>query len=167
MREQKSAGIVLFRNDSGKNEFLLLNYPQGHWDFVKGKIEQNETSHETALRETKEETGITNIEFVDGFEESVEYDFRFKKENIHKKVIFFLAKTNEKNIKLSHEHNDYLWLEYNDALKKTTFENAKNVLTKANEFLSSYYLIVIVLRYVQGFWNQELFFPQSESHYHL
>jgi len=48
-----------------------------------------------------------------------------------------LAKTNEKNIKLSHEHNDYLWLEYNDALKKTTFENAKNVLTKANEFLSS------------------------------
>jgi len=137
MREQKSAGIVLFRNDSDKNEFLLLNYPQGHWDFVKGKIEQNETSYETALRETKEETGITNIEFVDGFEESVEYDFRFKKENIHKKVIFFLAKTYEKNIKLSHEHNDYLWLEYNDALKKTTFENAKNVLTKANEFLSS------------------------------
>ena len=137
MREQKSAGIVLFRNDSDKNEFLLLNYPQGHWDFIKGKIEQNETSHETALRETKEETGITNIEFVDGFEESVEYDFRFKKENIHKKVIFFLAKTNEKNIKLSHEHNDYLWLEYNDALKKTTFENAKNVLTKANEFLSN------------------------------
>ena len=137
MREQKSTGIVLFRNDSGKNEFLLLNYPQGHWDFIKGKIEQNETPHETAIRETKEETGITNIEFVDGFEESVEYDFRFKKEDIHKKVIFFLAKTNEKNIKLSHEHNDYLWLEYNDALKKTTFENAKNVLTKANEFLSS------------------------------
>ena len=137
MRKQKSAGIVLFRNISNENEFLLLNYPQGHWDFIKGKIEQNETSHETAIRETKEETGITNIEFVDGFEESVEYDFRFKKEDIHKKVIFFLAKTNEKNIKLSHEHNDYLWLEYNDALKKTTFENAKNVLTKANEFLSS------------------------------
>ena len=137
MREQKSAGIVLFRNDSDKNEFLLLNYPQGHWDFVKGKVEKGETPHETALRETKEETGITNIEFIDGFEESVEYDFRFKKEDIHKKVIFFLAKTNEKNIKLSHEHNDYLWLEYNDALKKTTFENAKNVLTKANKFLSS------------------------------
>ncbi|HIA10286.1 MAG TPA: NUDIX domain-containing protein [Candidatus Nitrosopelagicus sp.] len=137
MRKQKSAGIVLFRNISNENEFLLLNYPQGHWDFIKGKIEQNETPHETAIRETKEETGITNIEFVDGFEESVEYDFRFKKEDIHKKVIFFLAKTNEKNIKLSHEHNDYLWLEYNDALKKTTFENAKNVLTKANEFLSS------------------------------
>ena len=137
MGTEKSAGIVLFRRDSSKNEFLLLNYPQGHWDFVKGKLEQNETPHETAIRETREETGITNIEFLDGFEESVEYDFRFKKENIHKKVIFFLAKTSEKNIKLSHEHNDYIWLKYNDALKKTTFENAKNVLSKANEFLSS------------------------------
>ncbi len=137
MGTEKSAGIVLFRNDASKNEFLLLNYPQGHWDFVKGKVEQNETPHETALRETKEETGITNIEFIDGFEESVEYDFRFKKEDIHKKVIFFLAKTDEKKIKLSDEHNDYLWLEYNTALKKTTFENAKNVLTKANEFLST------------------------------
>jgi 8-oxo-dGTP pyrophosphatase MutT (NUDIX family) len=82
MGTEKSAGIVLFRNDASKNEFLLLNYPQGHWDFVKGKVEQNETPHETALRETKEETGITNIEFIDGFEESVEYDFRFKKEDI-------------------------------------------------------------------------------------
>jgi len=40
MREQKSAGIVLYRNASNKNEFLLLNYPQGHWDFVKGKVEE-------------------------------------------------------------------------------------------------------------------------------
>jgi len=135
MREQKSAGIVLFRNASNKNEFLLLNYPQGHWDFVKGKVEPGETPHKTALRETKEETGISDIEFIDGFEESVEYDFRFKNEDIHKKVIFFLAKTNEKKISLSLEHNDFVWLEYDDALKKTTFRNAKNVLSKANEFL--------------------------------
>ena len=137
MEEEKSAGIVLFRSILDKNKFLLLNYPQGHWDFIKGKIEQTETPHETALRETKEETGISNIEFIDGFEESVEYDFRFKNQDIHKKVIFFLAKTSEKKISLSHEHNDYLWLGYDDALKKTTFENAKNVLSKANQFLSS------------------------------
>ena len=137
MREQKSAGIVLFSNTSNKNEFLLLNYPQGHWDFIKGKVEQGETPRETASRETKEETGISDIEFIDGFEESIEYDFRFKNEDIHKKVIFFLAKTNEKKISLSHEHNDFVWLEYDDALKKTTFRNAKNVLSKANEFLLS------------------------------
>ena len=135
MREQKSAGIVLFRNASNKNEFLLLNYPQGHWDFVKGKVEQGETPYETASRETKEETGISDIKFIDGFEESVEYNFKFNNEDNHKTVVFFLAKTNEKKITLSHEHNDFVWLEYDDAIKKTTFRNAKNVLSKTNEFL--------------------------------
>ena len=138
MRTETSAGIVLFRNISNENEFLLLNYPQGHWDFIKGKMEKNETPRETALRETKEETGISDIKFIDGFEESVEYDFRFNDENIHKKVIFFLAKTETlQTVSLSHEHNDYLWLAYNDALKKTTYGNAKNVLSKANELLLS------------------------------
>ena len=135
MREQKSTGIVLFRNASNKNEFLLLNYPQGHWDFIKGKVEPGETPYETASRETKEETGISDIEFIDGFEESVEYNFKFKNEDIHKIVVFFLAKTNEKKITISHEHNDFVWLEYDDAIKKTTFRNAKNVLSKTNEFL--------------------------------
>jgi len=135
MREQKSAGIVLFRSASNKNEFLLLNYPQGHWDFIKGKVEEGETPHETALRETKEETDISDIEFIDGFKESVEYNFKFKNEDIHKIVVFFLAKTDEKKITLSHEHNDFVWLEYDDAIKKTTFRNAKNVLSKKTEFL--------------------------------
>jgi len=135
MREQKSAGIVLFRNASNKNEFLLLNYPQGHWDFVKGKMEVGETPHETVRREMREETGISNFKLIKGFEEYVEYNFRFKNEAVHKKVIFFLAKTDLKKISLSHEHNDYLWLGYNDALKKITFENAKNILAKANKFL--------------------------------
>ena len=38
MVKQKSAGIVLFQNFHGTNHFLLLNYPQGHWDFVKGNV---------------------------------------------------------------------------------------------------------------------------------
>ena len=134
MVKQKSAGIVLFQNFHGTNSFLLLNYPQGHWDFVKGKMEHDETPHETARRETGEETGITDIEFIDGFEESVEYEFRFNNDLIQKKVIFFLAKTNISKISLSHEHRDFVWLEYEDAMKKVTFDNAKKILAKANNF---------------------------------
>ena len=135
MINQTSAGVVLFQNVSSEKLFLLLNYPQGHWDFVKGKIEENETLYETARRETKEETGISNIEFIDGFEENIEYDFRFKREDVHKKVIFFIAKTDTKKIRLSHEHNDYLWLGYSESLKKITYQRSKNILIKANEFL--------------------------------
>lgn len=129
-----SAGVVIFREDS-KLLFLLLYYPSGHWDFVKGKIEENENTHQTVVREAKEETGITDLDFVDGFEESIEYDFQYDGELIHKKVIFFLAKTSIEKIKISHEHLDYVWLEFEDALEKTTYQNARSVLSRANQLL--------------------------------
>ena len=115
------------------NRFLLLNYPTGHWDFVKGKIEKGETLHQTAVRETKEETGISDLEFVEGFEEKINYNFQFEGELIQKEVIFFLAKTKTDTVNVSHEHLDYTWLDYENALEKVTYQNAKNILSKANK----------------------------------
>ena len=115
------------------NRFLLLNYPTGHWDFVKGKIEQGETLHQTAIRETREETGISDLEFVEGFEEKINYNFQFEGELIQKEVIFFLAKTKTHTVNVSHEHLDYTWLDYENALEKVTYQNAKNILSKANK----------------------------------
>ena len=129
-----SAGAVIFRKNS-RLQFLLLHYPSGHWDFVKGKIEVNESPNQTTIRETKEETGITDLDFVNGFEESVEYEFQYDGELIHKKVIFFLAKTNAVEIKISHEHLDFVWLEFKEALEKITYRNARSVLSKANQLL--------------------------------
>jgi len=129
-----SAGAVIFRKNS-RLQFLLLHYPSGHWDFVKGKIEVNENPHQTTIREAKEETGITDLDFVNGFEESVEYEFQYDEELIHKKVIFFLAKTNAVEIKISHEHLDFVWLEFKEALEKITYRNARSVLSKANQLL--------------------------------
>lgn len=133
---EKSAGAVIFRNFHERIVFLLLHYPSGHWDFVKGKIEKNENPRQTVVREAKEETGISDLSFIDKFEERIEYDFQFEGELIHKKVIFFLAKTNTEKITISHEHVDYVWLEYKNALKKITYENAKSVLSKANQLLA-------------------------------
>ena len=135
MIDETSTGIVIYNNKDSKNYFLLLHYPSGHWDFVKGKMEQNETTHQTAIRETKEETGIEKLEFVEGYEEKIQYEFRFEGELIHKEVIFFLASTISQKINLSHEHVNYIWLEYEQALKKITFQNAKDILSKANNLL--------------------------------
>ena len=136
MIEETSAGIVLFRKEESKILFLLLHYPSGHWDFVKGKMEQGESTHQTAIRETKEETGITDITFVENFEEWINYNFKYQGELVQKKVVFFLAETKTKEIKISHEHSGYTWMDYNSAMEKTTFDNAKTVLTKAQNLLS-------------------------------
>ena len=54
--DEKSCGIVLFREEEGTRQFLLLHYPSGHWDLAKGHVEEGETEHETATRELLEET---------------------------------------------------------------------------------------------------------------
>ncbi len=136
MIEETSAGIVLFRKEDTKILFLLLHYPSGHWDFVKGKIEEGESTRETAIREAKEETGIIDITFLENFEEWIKYDFQYQGELVHKKVVFFLAETKTKEVRISHEHLDYTWIDYNTSMEKTTFDNAKTVLTRAQMLLT-------------------------------
>ena len=136
MIQETSAGIVLFRKEDSKILFLLLHYPSGHWDFIKGKIEEGESTHETAIREAKEETGITDITFLENFEEWIKYDFQYQGELIHKKVVFFLAETKTEEVMISHEHLDYTWMDYNTSMEKTTFDNAKTVLTRAKMLLA-------------------------------
>ncbi len=135
MIKEQSAGTVLFIEEYNEKLFLLLHYPTGHWDFVKGKIENNESLEQAAIRETKEETGITDIEFIKGFKEKIEYSFKSNGDIVQKEVIFFLAKTNTKQVKISDEHLDYVWLDFNNALNKITYENAKNVLKKSKNYL--------------------------------
>ena len=137
MKNEQSAGIVFFRKIENKIEFLLLNYPSGHWDLVKGHIESNETAKDAARRESKEETGITDIELIDGFEEEIEYYFKHDNQNIHKKVTFFLSETKQNGITLSDEHRDFIWLDFENATKKVTFDTAKQIVKKANDLLQS------------------------------
>jgi 8-oxo-dGTP pyrophosphatase MutT (NUDIX family) len=137
MKKEISAGIILYNNELDEKEFLLLKYPGGHWDFVKGKMEHSEQPMQTAIRETKEETGITDLEFIDKFKEEISYTFFINGEEIDKKVIFYLAKTNSVKIKISHEHLDFVWLNFEKAIEKTTYQNAKIILTKANSLLQN------------------------------
>ena len=136
MIKETSSGVVLFRKENDKILFLLLHYPSGHWDFVKGKMEEGETPHETAIRETQEETGITDVEFLDNFEEWIQYNFQYQGELVQKKVVFFLGETKTKDITISHEHLNFTWMDYTTAMEKTTFDNAKTVLSKSYSLLT-------------------------------
>ncbi len=135
MVDERSAGAVLFSNSGKDPEFLLLHYTAGHWDFPKGNIEQNESETQAATREIREETGITDVEFLDGFRNKISYKYRKGKRLVEKEVVLFLAKTETKEVKISHEHIGYAWKKYDEAVNQLTFKNAKNLLASAKEFL--------------------------------
>jgi len=125
---ETSCGFILLNYDS----ILLLQYPQGHWSFPKGHVERTDLSrHETAARELKEETGIETVEIDNYWESRTEYTFRKKGRNTSKQVYWYIARTDEVDVKLSHEHTSYLWLNYNDAESMLTFEQEKQLLRSA------------------------------------
>lgn len=135
MKRQFSAGLVIFYENGEKIQYLLLHYPGGHWGFPKGKIEQGEDKEQTALRELKEETGIETAEILPDFEAKIEYFFRVKNELYFKEVMFLIGRVDTQNITLSHEHQAYEWLDYEKAHERLTYQNSKDVLKHAHNFL--------------------------------
>ena len=135
MPQEKSCGAVVFTKHKDGIKYLLLHYEAGHWDFPKGNQEKNEKEEQTALREIKEETGIDDVEMVDNFREIIKYFYKKGEETVYKEVVFFLAKSATEHVELSKEHIGYAWVSYEHAMKKLTYNNAKELLEKAEKFL--------------------------------
>ena len=141
MPKEQSAGAVIFHIKDKQPYYLLLHYPteartkKEYWDFPKGHLEKGETEQQAARREVAEETGLQDISFLPGFKERIQYYFRVQKKTIFKTVVFFLAFTRKKEVKISFEHEDFVWLPFKTAMKKLKFANARRILERAHRFL--------------------------------
>ena len=135
MLREKSSGAVIFMKQAESTKYLLLNYAAGHWDFVKGNVEPKETEKQTVVRELKEETSITDAEFVGDFKETISYFYRRQGLTVNKEVVFFIMESHTDKVVISFEHVGYIWLDYSQAMAKLTFKNARDVLQKAHDFL--------------------------------
>ena len=138
MTRERSAGVLVFRRDAGgRRLFLLLDYGR-HWDYPKGHLEAGEDDEAAALRELREETGLVGADLVAGFSHTVRYHFySSRKKHVEKDVIFFAAEVDSAAVTLSHEHRGYAWLDREAAMGQLTFDNARNVLRAADDFLAA------------------------------
>lgn len=136
-----SAGIIIYRKTPEGVKFLLLYHGGGYWNFPKGKIEQEERSFQTALREIREETGLNrnDLKFTGPFKVYEKFTFLRgrgeAKTRIFKIVIFYLAETKKSWIRISSEHDGYGWFSYKEAMKTLKHKDSQGVLTQANDFL--------------------------------
>ena len=99
MPSEKSCGAVIFKLN-GNRKYLLLHYEGGHWDFVKGHVEKDESETDTVRRETEEETGLSEVTFIEGYRQPISYYYKRAGRTVYKEVVFYLLETHTDAIRL-------------------------------------------------------------------
>ena len=119
MKQEKSCGAVIYSLIDNQRYYLIEKMVKGHYAMCKGHVEANETEILTTLREIKEET---NLEAY----------------GINKEVVYFVAYApNIETIPQKEEVDEIYFLPYDAAYNLLTFDNDKEVLKAAEDYLKA------------------------------
>jgi 8-oxo-dGTP pyrophosphatase MutT (NUDIX family) len=139
-KEQVSAGGVVFRRRRLQTEVALISVGEkNRWQLPKGLVGRRESPEEAALREVREETGLTCVLVAPL--ETIEYWYFSKgagaRVRFHKHVHFFLMRYERGDVR---EHdtevNEARWFELDKAFRSLAFESERKVLERAREMIS-------------------------------
>src|SRR5215213_1244374 len=140
VKNEESVGCVMVyehvgvQSDKRKRKedlFLLLESRRGDWNFVKGHREYGESDEQTLRREVYEETGIKGFKIL-GFVGKIKYKFLNKaSQRISKEVKFYLTLSDTRRVRLSYEHIDFTWVDYEQAGEILSFPQSVLILHKA------------------------------------
>lgn len=137
MALERACGFIIFRKLSGNIQYLLMQTSYGihHWTPPKGHVESCENDLDTAYRETMEEAGILKEHLKVFKEMKIELNYLVKGRS--KTTIYFLAEllNSETPVKLSHEHQDFKWLDFEETYKLAGFPDMQAGLQKCHDFL--------------------------------
>lgn len=133
-KREKSCGAVVYTELDGDIGYVIVCSHTGVYGFPKGHVERSETEYETALREIKEETGLT-VEIIPGFVSDVSYELPGKA-GVIKHVRYFAAVYSGQTIRYQEEELTGAWvMPFDEAMKKLKFDSLKQVLSSADAFI--------------------------------
>ena len=134
MRYIKSCGFVAYKKVGDEVYYLIIKGINRDIGFPKGHMESGESEIQTAVRELKEETNV-EVEVIDGFRYAMEYKLPRTTDAV-KQVIYFLGKcVTDDVVYQKAELLDARFLTYGEAMKLLSFEQTRELLTEAKEFI--------------------------------
>ena len=131
-----SAGGVVHRTVDGRLQVVLVHRIRPPlWALPKGTPNAGETLEETALRETREETGLEVA--LEAPLRSISYVFVRGRTRFHKTVHFFLMRPVGGALEdHDHEFDEVAWLQAEEALELMTHATERAVVEQAVEMLA-------------------------------
>jgi 8-oxo-dGTP pyrophosphatase MutT (NUDIX family) len=139
IRDQVSAGGVVFRGEKAGSEVVLVSVGQNRWQLPKGLVEPGERAEAAAVREAREEAGVDSevvqhIETIEYWYAGLEGGERVR---FHKRVHFYLLRYLSGDT-TSHdwEVNEARWVPIADAATQLTFDSERRVTERARELIA-------------------------------
>ena len=134
-----SGGVIFKRCDNNGIEIAMVSIRGGNiWCLPKGAIDKGEVPEKTAIREVAEETGL-NGRIIDKLGD-ITYWFYIKEENTKcKKTVHFYLMEYESGDTSGHdwEVDSASWIPIDEALKKASYKNEKEIIKLAKKKLSN------------------------------
>lgn len=111
---------------------LLIRDAHRNWGFPKGHLERGEEARDAALREVREETGLSALELIAPLE-TIRWTFTFRGRRIHKTCHFFAVGTAERRTKPLRKEGITAcrWVTFDQGVRMLTYDNARSVLSGA------------------------------------
>lgn len=131
-----SCGVILFTENDGKREYVLIMEPSGTYGFPKGHRRRGETELDCALRECFEETGI-RPEIIPNLKRTVKYIVHST--NL-KQVIYFVGKYDSTQFELEPQDSNIQSCKKYDmdtALSLIKFQQIKDILVEIDYMLDN------------------------------
>jgi len=147
MKKEISAGGVVVRKKQGVWEVLLIRDMAGNWTFPKGIIEDGETPQQGAVREVREEVGLSRLARIASLDR-VHYTYR-RGSLIRKTVHYFLysvADGSALHIQKEEGITDARWVPMTDAPSVIGYPDTNRaLLTRAKSALKKKQIPAVAL----------------------
>lgn len=143
-KQPRSVQVVIFSESEKGRRYLLLRRVANHggfWQSVTGSLEEGEDHRQAAVREVREETGLVcsredliDLGLVNTFEIAPEWRVKYAPGITHNEEVCFALRVAESEIAIdSIEHEDYVWVDYESAMRMLYWESSKRALIKFRE----------------------------------